>query len=360
MDSIVSSAAKYAAEREALYKEFGEPKILVIGCGGAGNNSINRLHKIGVYGAETIAINTDKQHLDISEADKKILIGKNITKGLGAGGHPEIGEEATDQARDVMEEILYDADLVFITAGMGGGTGTGSAPIIAEIAKSTGAIVIGVATTPFEVERARYQKARTGLEKFRKMADSVIVLDNNRLLEFVPNLPIDQAFSVMDQLISEVIKGITETITRPSLINLDFADVKAIMHEGGTAMMLYGEGTDAEPEQIVIEALNNPLLDVDYTGATGALIHITGGSNLALRTVNRIAEGITYELDASANIILGARTDDQFDDRLRLMAIMTGVHSPNVLSPTSGMAASVYPSHDSIGQDYKYEIAWIR
>jgi len=220
--------------------------------------------------------------------------------------------------------------------------------------------VIGIATTPFEVERARQIRARAGLEKFRKRADSVIVLDNNKLLEFVPNLPIDKAFSVMDQLISEVIKGITETITKPSLINLDFADVKAIMCEGGTAMMLYGEGTDQEPEQVVIEALNNPLLDVDYTGATGALIHITGGQNLSLRTVNRIAEGITYELDASANIIMGARTDGEFNDRLRIMAIMTGVHSPNVLSPTSGMAASIYPNHDNIGQDYEMDIAWIR
>ncbi len=360
MDSIVSSAAKYTVEREALYKEFGEPKILVIGCGGAGNNSINRLHRIGVHGAETIAINTDKQHIDIVDADKKVLIGKNITKGLGAGGHPEIGEDAADQARDVIEELIYDADLVFVAAGMGGGTGTGSAPIIAEIAKNAGAIVVGIATTPFEVERARQIKARAGLEKFRKRSDSVIVLDNNRLLEFVPNLPIDQAFSVMDQLISEVIKGITETITRPSLINLDFADVKSIMLEGRTAMMLYGEGTDQDPEQVVIEALNNPLLDVDYTGATGALIHITGGSNLALRTVNKIAEGITYELDTSANIILGARTDSEFDDRLRLMAIMTGVHSPNVLSPTSGMAASIYADHDNIGQDYEYDIAWIK
>ncbi|UCE37376.1 MAG: cell division protein FtsZ [Thermoplasmata archaeon] len=360
MDSIVSSAAKYAAEREALYKEFGDPKILVIGCGGAGNNSINRLHNIGVHGAETIAVNTDKQHLDIIEADKKILIGKNITKGLGAGGHPEIGEDAADQAKDVLEEVLGEADLVFIAAGMGGGTGTGSAPILAEIAKSLGAIVVGIATTPFDVERARQIKARSGLEKFRKRADSVIVLDNNRLLEFVPNLPIDQAFSVMDQLISEVIKGITETITKPSLINLDFADVKSIMCEGGTAMMLYGEGMDQEPEQVVIDALNNPLLDVDYTGATGALIHITGGSKLALRTVNKVAESVTYELDSSANIILGARTADEFNDRLRLMVIMTGVHSPNVLSPTSQMAASVYPDHDAIGQDFDYEIAWIR
>ncbi|MEE9152179.1 MAG: cell division protein FtsZ [Thermoplasmata archaeon] len=360
MNSIVSSAAKFTAEKEALYKEFGEPRILVIGCGGAGNNTINRLHKIGVYGAETIAINTDKQHLDIIEAGKKVLIGKNITKGLGAGGHPEIGEDATNQAREVLEEILCEADLVFVAAGMGGGTGTGSAPIIAEIAKSVGAIVVGIATTPFEVERARQIKARYGLDKFRKRADSVIVLDNNRLLEFVPNLPIDQAFSVMDQLISEIIKGITETITKPSLINLDFADVKSIMCEGGTAMMLYGEGMDQEPEQVVIDALNNPLLDVDYTGATGALIHITGGQNLALRTVNKIAEGVTYELDASANIILGARTDPEFNDRIRIMAIMTGVHSPNVLSPTSRMAASVYSDHDAIGQDNEFEIAWIK
>jgi cell division protein FtsZ len=360
VDSIISSAAKYTVGKEALYKEFGEPRILVIGCGGAGNNSLGRLHNIGVYGAETIAINTDKQHLDIIEADKKILIGKNITKGLGAGGHPDIGEDAADEARDVLEEIISDADLVFVAAGMGGGTGTGSAPIIAEIAKQMGAIVVGIATTPFEVERARHKKAREGLDNFRKRSDSVIVLDNNRLLEFVPNLPIDKAFSVMDQLISEVIKGITETITKPSLINLDFADVKSIMCEGGTAMMLYGEGTDQEPEQVVIEALNNPLLDVDYTGATGALIHITGGQNLSLRTVNRIAEGVTYELDASANIIMGARTNGEFNDRLRIMAIMTGVHSPNVLSPTSGMAASIYPNHDSIGQDYEMDIAWIK
>jgi cell division protein FtsZ len=360
MDSIVSSAAKYAAEKEALYKEFGEPKIIVIGCGGAGNNSINRLHSIGVHGAETIAVNTDKQHLDIIEANKKILIGKNITKGLGAGGDPDIGEDAADGARDVLEEVLSDADLVFIAAGMGGGTGTGSAPVIAEIAKSTGAIVVGVATTPFEVERARQIKARSGLENFRKRSDSVIVLDNNRLLEFVPNLPIDQAFSVMDQLISEVIKGITETITKPSLINLDFADVKSIMCAGGTAMMLYGEGIDQEPEQVVIDALNNPLLDVDYSGATGALVHITGGERLALRTVNKVAEEVTYNLDNSANIILGARTSGEFNDRLRLMVIMTGVHSPNVLSPTSQMAASVYPNHDAVGQDFDYEIAWIR
>ncbi len=360
MDSIVSSASIYAAEREALYKEFGEPKILVIGCGGAGNNSINRLHNIGVHGAETIAVNTDKQHLNIVEADKKILIGKNITKGLGAGGHPEIGEDAAENARDVLTEVLGGADLVFIAAGMGGGTGTGSAPVIAEIAKSLGAIVVGVATTPFEVERARQMKSKSGLDKFRKSADSVIVLDNNRLLEFVPNLPIDQAFSVMDQLISEVIKGITEVITKPSLINLDFADVKSIMSEGGTAMMLYGEGLDQEPEQVVIDALNNPLLDVDYTGATGALIHITGGNKLALRTVNKVAESVTYELDSSANIILGARCSEEFNDRLRLMVIMTGVHSPNILGPTSQMAASVYPNNDAIGQDYEYEIAWIR
>lgn len=356
MESIISKAPNYHLDER--YRSIGDPKILVIGCGGAGNNSLDRLHRIGVYGAETIAINTDKQHLDKIDSDKKLLIGKTITKGLGAGGHPEIGEDAADSARDTLEEIFSGADLVFITAGMGGGTGTGSAPIVADIAKSVGAIVIGVATTPFEVERQRQQKAWRGLEAFRKRSDSVIVLDNNRLLEIVPNLPIDQAFAVMDQLISEVIKGITETITRPSLINLDFADVKTIICEGGTAMMLYSEGDDQEPEKVVVDALNNPLLDVDYTGATGALIHITGGPKLSLGTVNKVAQGVTYELDNTANIILGARTDEGYDGRLRLMAIMTGVHSPNVLSPTSGFEIPYIPI-DNIGRSYINDIAWI-
>ena len=214
---------------------------VIVGCGGAGGNTVNRLHRIGVKGAETISINTDKQALDAVEADKKLLIGKSITRGLGAGGYPEVAERCAEQARNKLEELLHGADLVFITAGMGGGTGTGSAPVVADVAKKLGAIVVGMVSTPFNVERARLIKGDEGMDKLRRKSDSVIVLDNNRLLKYVPNLPIDQAFSVMDELIAQTVKGISETITQPSLINLDYADVRAIMNAGGVAVMLWGE-----------------------------------------------------------------------------------------------------------------------
>jgi len=210
MESIVQEAMKYnEAEKEKSktedddFEDFGTPSIVIVGCGGAGNNTINRLYNMGVEGAMTIAINTDKQHLDMVQAEKKILIGKSLTRGLGAGGFPEVGRKAAELARGTLEEVLKDADLVFVTAGMGGGTGTGSAPVVAQIAKDQGAIVVGMVSSPFRVERARLIKAEEGIEELRQSADSVIVLDNNRLLEYVPNLPIEQAFSVMDQLIAE-------------------------------------------------------------------------------------------------------------------------------------------------------------
>ena len=216
MQSLIGAAVGYTQETELKEAEsFGEPKIVIVGCGGAGGNTVNRLHAIGVKGAETIAINTDKQALDLVEADKKLLVGKSITRGLGAGGYPEVAERCAEQARGKLEEMLRGADLVFITAGMGGGTGTGTAPVVADIAKKHGAIVVGMVSTPFNVERARILKGDNGLQKLRSKSDSVIVLDNNRLLQYVPNLPIDQAFSVMDQLIAETVKGISETITTP-------------------------------------------------------------------------------------------------------------------------------------------------
>jgi cell division protein FtsZ len=327
MHSLIGAAVGFAQEREEKeYEHFGEPKIVIVGCGGAGGNTINRLHKIGVRGAETIAINTDKQALDLVEADKKLLVGKTITRGLGAGGYPEVAERCAEQARGKLEEMLRGADLVFITAGMGGGTGTGTAPVVADIAKKHGAIVVGMVSTPFNVERARIIKGDAGLQKLRNKADSVIVLDNNRLLQYVPNLPIDQAFSVMDQLIAETVKGISETITTPSLINLDYADVKAIMNEGGVAVMLWGEAKTSDgPNAIVNEALNHPLLDVDYRGATGALVHITGGPDLTLRHAEEVAENLTYELDSHANVIWGARVTPEFEGRCRVMCIMTGI-----------------------------------
>ncbi|PSP84803.1 cell division protein FtsZ, partial [Halobacteriales archaeon QS_1_68_17] len=219
VQEALDNAEQEKREMDAAEGDFGDPRIVIVGCGGAGNNTVNRLYNIGVDGAETVAINTDKQHLKMIEADTKILVGKSLTNGLGAGGDPSMGERATEMAQGTIKDVLGDADLVFVTAGMGGGTGTGAAPVVADLAKEQGAIVVAMVSTPFNVERARTVKAEEGLEKLRDEADSIIVLDNNRLLDYVPNLPIGKAFSVMDQIIAETVKGISETITQPSLIN---------------------------------------------------------------------------------------------------------------------------------------------
>ncbi len=346
MESFVQDALKMAEKEQQMKKvstgagedmdDFGTPKIVVVGCGGGGNNTVNRLFNIGVAGAETIAINTDKIHLDITQADKKILVGKSITRGLGAGGFPEIGRRAAELARGTLEDVLKNANHVFVTAGMGGGTGTGVAPVVAQIAKDQGAIVIGMVTSPFRVERARTVKAEEGLDDLRNSADTVIVLDNNRLLDYVPNLPIDQAFSVMDQLISETVKGISETITQPSLINLDYADVRAIMKGGGLAVMLVGEAKGQDKaKEVVRTALNHPLLDVDTNGATGCLLHITGGPDMSLHEAEQIASSLTYELDSHANVIWGARVRKDYEGKVRCMAIMTGIKSAQIMGPGS-------------------------
>lgn len=340
MQTIINEALKHSEREKDLKKGdiegeedyLGQPRIVIIGCGGAGNNTVNRLYHMQVRGAETIAINTDKQHLDMVQADKRVLIGKSLTKGLGAGGFPDVGRRAAEMARPTLEALLESADLCFITAGMGGGTGTGTAPVVAQIAKEQGAIVVGMVSYPFQVEKARLLRAEEGLELLSKAADSVIVLDNNRLTSFVPNLPLGQAFSVMDQLIAETVKGISETITEPSLINIDYADVRAIMSQGGVAVMLVGESKQQnKAESVVHECLNHPLLDIDYRGATGSLIHITGGSDLTLQDAEEIASTLTYELDPHADVIWGARVNSEFEGRVRVMAIMTGVKSAQIL-----------------------------
>lgn len=338
MEDIVNEALKNSEEEqrqmdtESSDDDFGQPKIVIVGAGGAGNNTVNRLFNIGVDGAETVAINTDKQHLEMIEADTKILVGKSVTNGLGAGGEPSVGERATEMAQGTIKKVLDGADLVFVTAGMGGGTGTGAAPVVANIAKQQGAIVVGMVSTPFNVERARVVKAEEGLDNLRQEADSIIVLDNNRLLDYVPNLPVGKAFSVMDQIIAETVKGISETITQPSLINLDYADMKTIMSAGGVAVMLVGETQESnKQESVVEEALNHPLLDVDYRGATGGLVHITGGPQLSLKEAEGIANNITDRLESDANVIWGARVNEEYEDKVRVMAIMTGVESSQVL-----------------------------
>ena len=340
MQDIVNEALEHTTEETAGLdtdnEEFIDPSIVVVGVGGSGNNTVNRINNIGIAGADTVAINTDKQHLKMVDADTRLVVGKSLSHGLGAGGDPSIGERATEMAQGTIQEILSGADLVFVTAGMGGGTGTGGAPVVSKIAKDQGAIVVGIVSTPFNVERARTEKAKEGLGKLRNEADSTIVLDNNRLLDYVPNLPIGKAFSVMDQIIAETVKGITETITQPSLINLDYADISTVMNKGGVAVMLVGETQDKnKTQEVVRDAVNHPLLDVDYRGASGGLVHITGGPDLTLKEAEGIASSITERLDAAANVIWGARIQEEYEGKVRVMAIMTGVQSAQVLGPTT-------------------------
>jgi cell division protein FtsZ len=323
---------------------LGDPRILVVGCGGAGGNSVHRLRRIGVHGAETAVVNTDRRHLDRVQADRRILLGAGLTRGLGTGGLPEVGLRAAEQTEKELRHLVAGADLTFLTAGLGGGTGTGAAPYIADLARRAGSVVVGMVTMPFRPEKGRQRVARDGLRRMREAADSVIVLDNNRLVDIVPYLPVEQAFAVMDQLISEVIRSITETIQLPSLINLDFADVRALMRDAGTATVLVGENSTYDPERVVVETLANPLLDVDYTGAQGALVHLTSGPTLRLGTAHRVLEGITRELREDCNVKLGTRIDASFEGLLRVIAILTGVPSPSLMEEADVTDRSVEPA----------------
>ena len=333
LESIVRDALKNSRELQFNGELFENPRIAVVGCGGAGCNTVNRLAKAGIKGADLIAINTDKQHLNmISDDIRKVLIGPSVTRGLGAGGDPSVGAKAAEVSRPVLEEMLENADLVFVTAGMGGGTGTGSAPVVADIARQQGAIVISMVTYPFALERERIRNAEEGIRKLQQVSDTVIVIDNNRLLQLVPNLPLDQAFAVADEVISKSVKGITETITVPSLMNLDYADIRAVMSNGGVSMISVGEARGHNRVQEAVEStLKNSLLDVDYTGAKGVLIHITGGPDLTLGETNEIGELLTERVDPRASVTWGARIDPEFEGKLQVIAIFTGVQSPYVM-----------------------------
>jgi cell division protein FtsZ len=340
LKSIVEEAITKTSKVEDKLEEFGTPKIMVIGTGGAGCNAVNRLANMGVSGAQLVGVNTDKQHLAlINDELTKILIGKSVTRGLGAGGYPEIGAKAAEVSRSALEEVLSGVDMLFISAGMGGGTGTGSAPIIAEIAKEQGAIVIAIVTYPFALEKARLIKAEEGIEELRKCTDTVVVIDNNRLVELVPNLPIQDAFKVADEVIARTVRGITETITQPSLINLDYADVRAVMSNRGLSVIAVGESKSVDKvNEVVEDTLKNALLDVDISGATGALIHITGGPELTLGEANAVGEMLTERIDPKAQVIWGARVDPTFENKMEVITIFTGVHSPYIKGPVSEQA----------------------
>jgi len=287
MDFLVKNALENMSEDSLEQYEVGQARMTVVGCGGAGQNMVDWLYAKGVNGADIVAVNTDLQDLKLKNADKKILVGKDVTRGLGAGGDPAKGAEAAKESMAEIKEAIQGSDMVFICAGMGGGSGTGIAPIVAKIAKDMGAIVIGVTTMPFSIERARIDKAEYGLQKLRSVADTVVVIDNNRLVKIAGNLPVKQAFAVANELVSVMIKGIVEIISTPSLVNLDFADVKAIMTSGGVATVGMGmSDTNRRVEEAVEEALANPLLDIDYHGANGALIHITGGEDMTLEEID--------------------------------------------------------------------------
>lgn len=306
--------------------------IKVIGIGGAGSNMVDWLYRKGIQGAEILACNTDLKHLNIINVDKKFLIGKELTKGLGCGGFPEKGLKAAEESIQELKESLKGSDMVFVCAGMGGGTGTGAAPVIAKVAKEMGAIVIGTVTMPFKTERARITKAEMGLMQMRQFSDTVIVIDNERLLQIAGSMPINQAFAVANELIATMIKGIVETIEVPSMINLDFADVKSIMTGGGVAVIGVGASdTNNRVEEASRAALSNPLLDVTYEGAKGALVHISGGPDLTLEEANRAVDLITEGLDEGANVIFGVRTSKEMEGKITVMAIISGIKSPWVL-----------------------------
>lgn len=332
----------HEAVREGL-REPGYCRIMVLGVGGAGNNTVNRLMETGIIGAECIAINTDIQHLNSIHASQKVLIGEKTTRGLGSGGDPRVGKAAIEESSGKIEKLVEGVDIAFVTAGMGGGTGTGAAPVVAEIARRQGAIVVGVVTTPFRIEKGRIFYAAQGLDALRRSCDTTIVIDNNKLMESVPQLPLDEAFGVADKVLANMVKGIVETISTPSLVNLDFADFKTIVKRGGVAVVGIGE-SDApnRAEEAVRKALRSPLIDIDYAGATAAMIHVSGDSQMTIEEANRVGEIVTEVMSDDSLVIWGARVNPDLAGLLRVTLVITGVRSPQLLSGFGSMVPQVF------------------
>jgi cell division protein FtsZ len=342
--NLVDKAFQYTwheAVKEGL-REPGFAKIMVLGVGGAGNNTVNRLMETGIIGAECVAINTDRQHLDAVHACHKFLIGEKTTRGLGAGADPYVGRMAMEESKQKISSFLHNADVIFIAAGMGGGTGTAAAPIIAEMGRERGAIVVGVVTMPFRHERARLTVAAQGLSEMRRFCDTVVVIDNNKLMELVPQLPINEAFNVADGILANMVGGITNIISMPSLINLDFADFRTIIRRGGLALVGIGE-SDApnRAEEAVRSALQCPLLDVNYDGAHGALIHVSGNDSLTLAEASQVAEIVTERLDEEALVIWGARIDERLDKSMKVTLVLTGIDSPYIYTGYTGIPSDL-------------------
>jgi len=312
--------------------------IKICGCGGAGCNTINRIVEEGIAGADMYAMNSDAQHLLSIHSPHKILLGRRATRGLGAGSIPQVGEEAAIEAEEEIRAALQGADIVFITCGLGGGTGTGSGPVVARIAREMGALSIAIVTKPFEAEGVvRMQNAEYGLDRLIDVVDTVIVIPNDKLLEIVPRLALNAAFKVADEILMRSIKGIIEIITKVGLVNLDFADLKTIMKGGGVAMIGLGEA-DAEDRatEAVNEALNSPLLEVDVSEATGALVNVSGGEDMTVTEAEKVASEIHKRINPQAKIIWGAQIDPSLEHTIRVMLVVTGVKSKQIFGPSSG------------------------
>jgi cell division protein FtsZ len=301
--------------------------IKVVGIGGGGVNAVNRMIEVGLKGVEFIAINTDAQALLMSDADVKLDVGRELTRGLGAGANPDVGRQAAEDHREEIEEVLKGADMVFVTAGEGGGTGTGGAPVVANVARSLGALTIGVVTRPFTFEgRRRATQSDTGIESLRNEVDTLIVIPNDRLLSTAEHhVSVIDAFKSADQVLLQGVQGITDLITTPGLINLDFADVKAVMSNAGSALMGIGRARgDDRAEVAAQQAISSPLLEASMDGAQGVLLNISGGSDLGLFEINAAAELVSEAAHPEANIIFGAVIDDALGDEVRVTVIAAG------------------------------------
>ncbi|MFH0955568.1 MAG: cell division protein FtsZ [Candidatus Micrarchaeota archaeon] len=322
-------------EELAKILEASQARIRVVGCGGGGCNTVERMSEVGITGAETFAVNTDAQDLLSTHADHKLLIGRKLTRGLGAGSNPSVGEAAAKESLQDLQDALENSDLIFITCGMGGGTGTGSAPVIAEVAKQMNALTVAVVTLPFTVEgKRRMENAMEGLTKLRKNADTIIVIPNDKILEIAPDLPVNAAFKVADEVLTNAVKGITEMVTKPGLINLDFADLRTILDKGGAAMIGLGESeteeaSEARALEAVENALTSPLLDVDITDASRALVNVVGGTDMTLREAEMIVETVSEKIHPDAHIIWGAMIDDKLaKNKVQAMVVIAGGRFP--------------------------------
>ena len=342
------TAPAYANPDDAELAKLAETlrvNIRIVGCGGGGSNTINRCMEEGIQGAEMCALNTDARHLLMIHASRKVLIGRRTTKGLGAGARAEVGEEAARENEQEISEFLQGAQMVFVTAGLGGGTGTGAAHLVARLAKEKGALAMGVVTLPFAGEGAlRMDQARDGLERLRRVCDTTIVIQNDKLLELVPRMPIESAFKLADAVLMTAIKGITEIVTKPGLVNLDYADIVTVMKDGGVALIGLGESesTTDRVTEAVTEALTSPLLgSVELKDATGALVQVVGGPSMTVSEAEKAAALVGGKVSKRARIIWGCsvKNSPEMENTIKVLLIITGVRAQSLLGPKGGYAA---------------------